>query len=190
MLGTVASPKQVQCMYYTNFDTNITVKYGVVLENWPLSKFCCLGDINSRNELHVLFHAWETNSTRFCRLSDAEFGDWETSRFNAAVAQMSSNTDVYLSTSDTVLLPDLQSSNLVECNSLSISTATTSTDQPPPPAPQHRKRLAAELTGIFSISGEGVTVEKKAHKECSNKGKKHGPRKGTRVATPAAYTPP
>ncbi|KAG2347640.1 hypothetical protein BDR05DRAFT_876288, partial [Suillus weaverae] len=181
---TAASPKQVQHMYYTNFDTNITAKYGVVLKNWPLSKFCCPGDINSHNELCVLFHAWETKSTRFCRLSDAEFKDWETSRFNAAMAQMSDNTNVDPPMNDAVPLPDSQSSDLaIEVNSSSM-LMPTAVDQAPPPAPQCRKWLAAELTGVFSASGEGVVVQKKAHKERSDKGKKCSPRKGTRAATP------
>jgi hypothetical protein len=186
MLETAASPKQVQRMYYTNFDTNITAKYGVVLENWPLSKFCCPGDINSRNELRVLFHAWETDSTRFRRLSDAEFEDWETSRFNAAMGQMSDNTSLDPLTNDTALPPNSQSSNLaMETNSSSTPTPTP-VDQPPPPAPGDRKRPAAELTGVFSISGEGVVIQKKARKERSDKGKRCGPRKGVSATTPAA----
>ncbi|KAG2151619.1 uncharacterized protein EDB93DRAFT_1040169, partial [Suillus bovinus] len=75
-LQAAAAPAHAQRMYYTNFDTNITAKYRVVLEKWPLSKFCCPGDISSRNELHVLYHAWHTNTTCFRRLSDGEFEDW------------------------------------------------------------------------------------------------------------------
>ncbi|KAG1745411.1 uncharacterized protein EDB91DRAFT_1246280 [Suillus paluster] len=116
----------------------------------------------------------------------AEFGDWETSRLDAAMAQMSDNTNIDPSTNNVALLPGSQSSDLAtEANGSSTLTPIP-VDQPPPPAPQHRKRLAAELTGVFSASAEGVVVQKKAHKECSDKGKKRSPRKGTRAATPAA----
>ncbi|KAG1823320.1 hypothetical protein EV424DRAFT_1472053 [Suillus variegatus] len=59
-----AAPAHAQHMYYTNFDTNITAKYRVVLEKWPLSKFCCPGDING------------------------EFEDWENGRFDDRMAEM------------------------------------------------------------------------------------------------------
>ncbi|KAG2360203.1 hypothetical protein BDR07DRAFT_1487320 [Suillus spraguei] len=124
--------------------------------------------------------------------ADAEFRDWETSRFNAAMAQMSDNTNIDPSTNDMALLPGSQSSDLAtEANGSSTLTPIP-VDQPPPPAPQHRKWLAAELTGIFSASGGGVVVQKKACKERSDRDKKHGPRKGTRVATPtvASASPP
>ncbi|KAG2355133.1 hypothetical protein BDR07DRAFT_1381731 [Suillus spraguei] len=42
------------------------------LQELPLSKFCYPGDISSLNELHVLFHAFMMNATKFQRLSDME----------------------------------------------------------------------------------------------------------------------
>ncbi|KAG2366994.1 hypothetical protein BDR07DRAFT_1258103, partial [Suillus spraguei] len=67
---------KISWMYYVNFDNNITSKYCVVCKNWPLSKFCCPGDINSLNELHVLFHSFVTNATKFLKFSDTEFEHW------------------------------------------------------------------------------------------------------------------
>ncbi|KAG1780888.1 hypothetical protein EV702DRAFT_1193716 [Suillus placidus] len=78
-------------MYYVNFDDNITSKYCVVCKNWPLSKFCCPVDISSLNELHVLFHAFMTNATKFQRLSDMEFKQWMEQRFQQALAQSNRN---------------------------------------------------------------------------------------------------
>ncbi|KAG1882120.1 hypothetical protein F4604DRAFT_1991831 [Suillus subluteus] len=58
------------------------------------------------------------------KLSDAEFEDWETSRFNAAMAQMSGNTSVDPLTNDTAPLPNSQSSNTAPLpNSQSSNTA-------------------------------------------------------------------
>ncbi|KAG2361430.1 hypothetical protein BDR07DRAFT_1242232, partial [Suillus spraguei] len=93
IIEAAAAPAQAQCMYYTNFDTNITAKYCMVLEKWPLLKFCCPGDISSRNELCVLYHAWNTNTTCFRRLSDVEFEDWENGRFEDKMADMSRDVD-------------------------------------------------------------------------------------------------
>ncbi|KAG1721553.1 uncharacterized protein EDB91DRAFT_1024695, partial [Suillus paluster] len=42
-----AAPFKVPCMYYQNFDSYITTKFHIILENWPLSKFCAPGDISS-----------------------------------------------------------------------------------------------------------------------------------------------
>ncbi|KAG1871911.1 hypothetical protein C8R48DRAFT_595760, partial [Suillus tomentosus] len=68
-----ATPERVSCMYYHNFDHHITVKYRIIVENWPLTKFCCPGDINSRTETSVLKSAWDSGATRFHKLSDTKF---------------------------------------------------------------------------------------------------------------------
>ncbi|KAG1897856.1 uncharacterized protein F5891DRAFT_956561 [Suillus fuscotomentosus] len=51
---------KISRMYYVNFNDNIISKHHIVLKNWPLSKFCCPGDISSLNELKVLFYAFDT----------------------------------------------------------------------------------------------------------------------------------
>ncbi|KAG1743995.1 uncharacterized protein EDB91DRAFT_1050810, partial [Suillus paluster] len=86
-----ATPLKISQMYYVNFDNNITSKYHVVCKNWPLSKFCCPGDISSLNELRVLFHAFMMNATKFQRLSDMEFQQWMEQHFQQALAQSSRN---------------------------------------------------------------------------------------------------
>jgi hypothetical protein len=75
-------------MFYQNFDTNITAKYGVVIENWPLEKFSSPSDIGSRNEIRVLLQAWESGTTRFRKLSDEELTQWEDAQFQEAMGQM------------------------------------------------------------------------------------------------------
>jgi hypothetical protein len=78
-------------MFYSNFDDNITSKYGVVIENWPLKKFCSPGDISSKPELQVLYHAWKSGSTVFRKMSRTEFEDWEDARFRERLAETVSN---------------------------------------------------------------------------------------------------
>jgi hypothetical protein len=61
-------------MYYKNFDHNIMEKYGVVCRSWPLQKFCSPADLNSQNEVEILYNAWKTGTTSFQRLTKEE---WE-----------------------------------------------------------------------------------------------------------------
>ncbi|KAG2128014.1 hypothetical protein DEU56DRAFT_915618 [Suillus clintonianus] len=91
-LETVAALQKVSRMYYQNFDTNITAQYRIIIENWPLAKFCAPGDISSRNELSVLYRAWESDATRFHHLTDTEFELWKEDRFQAALALQNDTT--------------------------------------------------------------------------------------------------
>lgn len=72
-------------MYYSSFDVNITAKFGVVCEKWPLKTFTSPTEITTRNEVKVLFQAWKTGVTSFCRLSAAEWKQWDEQRFQAAL---------------------------------------------------------------------------------------------------------
>jgi hypothetical protein len=72
-------------MYYTNFDRAITEKYHVILEGWPLEKFCSPSEIASRNEISVLMASFESGATRFRKLSPTEFEKWTEERSNATV---------------------------------------------------------------------------------------------------------
>ncbi|KIJ09437.1 hypothetical protein PAXINDRAFT_157886 [Paxillus involutus ATCC 200175] len=89
--GDAVAPTRVNHMYYVNFNNNITAKYRVVIENWPLPKFCAPRDVSSRNELHVLFHSWQSNTTRFCKLTSKEFEKWKTNHFNRDCEAPASN---------------------------------------------------------------------------------------------------
>ncbi|KAG2071455.1 hypothetical protein BDR04DRAFT_977302, partial [Suillus decipiens] len=71
-----AAPKRVSHMYYHNFDHHITMKHQIIVENWPLTKFCCPGDLNLQTEISVLKTAWDSSATIFCKLTDAEFKEW------------------------------------------------------------------------------------------------------------------
>jgi hypothetical protein len=81
-----AAGMPVPRMYYTNFDHAITEKFHVVLEGWPLEKFCSPSDIQSRTEISVLMKSLESGATRFRKLSSTEFEHWSEKRFNAKAA--------------------------------------------------------------------------------------------------------
>ena len=70
-------------MYYRNFDDSITAKYGVVLEGWPLERFCNPSDIVSRTEISVLRSSFESGAARFRLLTQAELATWFETRFQA-----------------------------------------------------------------------------------------------------------
>ncbi|RDX40950.1 hypothetical protein OH76DRAFT_1301104, partial [Lentinus brumalis] len=62
-------------MFYVNFEEHITLKFGIVLENWPLKRFAAPGSL-SRVELEVLLKAWENKTTFFRQLTDEEWSEW------------------------------------------------------------------------------------------------------------------
>lgn len=63
-------------MIYATFGDSITAKYGVVVEHWPLPKFCPPSDLGTIAEVRVLFNALTHNLTQFRKLSDAEMTAW------------------------------------------------------------------------------------------------------------------
>ncbi|KAI0684135.1 hypothetical protein BC835DRAFT_1249643, partial [Cytidiella melzeri] len=75
-LHEAVAPRSVSKMFYTNFDTHITEKYGVVVVNWPLPQFVAPGSINSWLELQTLYNAWSLGSTHFRCLSPSETETW------------------------------------------------------------------------------------------------------------------
>ncbi|KAG2364322.1 hypothetical protein BDR07DRAFT_1375131 [Suillus spraguei] len=179
-LKTAAAPVQVSRMYYTNFNSIITSMYHVVLENWPLSKFCCPGDINSRNELRVLHHAWNMGTTHFQKLTEAEFEEWESERFQAVLA----NNSNFKCEDDDVptLLPNTETPT-PPLESPTAAPVLLPAPSQPNPATQGTKHSSDVMTVVFATSGEGISIQKKARKEWSDKGRKRGPRKD-RAAAP------
>ncbi|KAI0371592.1 hypothetical protein BV20DRAFT_941838 [Pilatotrama ljubarskyi] len=75
---------EITRMCYVNFDSKITARYGIVIENWPLKKFCAPGEICSRPELETLINAWTNGATCFCSLSDVEWLEWKAKRSGVA----------------------------------------------------------------------------------------------------------
>ncbi|KAI0692611.1 hypothetical protein BC835DRAFT_1247004, partial [Cytidiella melzeri] len=86
-LETAAHPHKVSRMFYSDFHHHITEKYGIIIENWPLSVFTSPGNIGSRIELNTLFNAWESGATRFRRLTPAELIEWERQQSQAHLQQ-------------------------------------------------------------------------------------------------------
>ncbi|PIL36587.1 hypothetical protein GSI_00276 [Ganoderma sinense ZZ0214-1] len=75
-LSAASTRGPINKMYYVNFDQHITVKFGVVLENWPLTKFAAPGSFSAIPLLSLLYNAFDSGTTRFRSLSDEEWLEW------------------------------------------------------------------------------------------------------------------
>ena len=64
-------------MIYKDFEGSITMKFGIVLDNWPTKVFQPPSAM-SHLEAEVSLRSWETGSTRFRALSDDEWRAWLT----------------------------------------------------------------------------------------------------------------
>ncbi|KAG1785413.1 uncharacterized protein HD556DRAFT_1249922 [Suillus plorans] len=166
-----AAPTKVSRMYYQNFDTYITAKLGVIIENWPLQKFCCPGDISSRTELTVLSHAWESNATRFRKLTDSEFNEWDNQRFQAVMDQARAERDAGMEVDG-----EGQENRIEGCDNAppldSVDGVQVSNSLP---CQQQTSTHAVNV--VTMVNGTGVNIPKKTRKERSDKGQKRGPRK-------------
>jgi hypothetical protein len=194
-------------MYYTNFDDNITAKWRVILEGWPLQKFCSPADLSTRNEVQLLLHAWQNGTAHFRRLSEEEWEAWEAARFQAALDEMAGEEDedylaelterdnnnpdgpvagptctMVLSNEPVEVVPQVSDSlQLTDQAPMRSRQLSTQHNNPPPPK---RRKVAPLGTSQFvntltSADGTPITVAKKPRKPRSDKGKTRGPRTRT-----------
>ncbi|KAG1887414.1 uncharacterized protein F5891DRAFT_967291 [Suillus fuscotomentosus] len=181
-----AAPERVSRMYYHNFDHHITAKYRIIVENWPLAKFCCPGDINSQTEISVLKSAWDSGATRFHKLSDTEFEKWEEEYFQAALHNRNENEGEDGGLQNTIPTASTQSS-VPSNDDDSPSTSSLTPDSQSQVAPSHQRTVPiAAINVVTAANGNAMHVPKKARKERSDKGVKCGPRK--RMNAPANDT--
>jgi hypothetical protein len=169
-------------MYYMNFNDKITAKYRMVCNGWPLPKFCSPSDLCSHNEVEVLYHAWKSDTASFRRLSDEEWEKWDQARFQEALSLMANGKEndgsegvgsnpsmpATSSPSKTSVTTDMNAPQQLKAmsNPLGLSKRKA--------APLGDSVVANSLT---SISGDSIVVTKKLCKQCSDAGKKRGPRK-------------
>ena len=165
-------------MYYQNFDDNITAKFGVILQGWPLKEFKNPSGIKSRAELQVLKNSLESGATYFKRLTPSELAEWEETRFQARTEETPTPQPT----------PDIPNRSASDPNPDSPS-------DPSPSAPcgsegplrdndqEPSTRTLADRTndkfvnlGVTAIDGTAVMIYKKARKQRSDKGKKRATR--------------
>ncbi|KAG1792701.1 uncharacterized protein HD556DRAFT_1238935, partial [Suillus plorans] len=175
------APERVSRMHYHNFDQHITMKHHIIVENWPLAKFCCPGDLNSQTEISVLKSAWDSGATRFRKLTDAEFDEWEEECFQAALhdgnrgANGNGNEGEEGELENTIPTASIQSS--IPSNDDGSSPTSSATPDIQSQVAPSRKCTApiAAISVVTTANGNAMHVPKKARKERSDKGVKRGP---------------
>ncbi|KAI0753043.1 hypothetical protein C8Q80DRAFT_1051582, partial [Daedaleopsis nitida] len=80
--GLILSKLQAACkrgeikkMNYTQFDTAITAKHGIIKENWPIPQFISPSNM-MHMEVEITLRAFESGAARFRSLSDEEWREW------------------------------------------------------------------------------------------------------------------
>ena len=69
-------------MAYKNFEADITLQHGIIIEDWPLDRFGPPGSFSSIPTLTTLVTAWTSGMTRFRSLSDEEWTAWRNAWVN------------------------------------------------------------------------------------------------------------
>lgn len=100
-------------MYYVNFDQHITLKFGVVLENWPLTRFAVPGSFSAIPILSLLYNTFESGATCFRSLTNDEWFEWLTA-FKAGQAPPSVTSSAILTVEEENLSAALASEALVD----------------------------------------------------------------------------
>ncbi|KAG1819124.1 uncharacterized protein BJ212DRAFT_1298382 [Suillus subaureus] len=195
------SPFKVLRMYYQNFNRNITQKYHFVLDNWPLSKFIAPSNINSLTELQVLYNAWDSNASCFCKLSDEEYKAWEVKNFTDVLALASTlhdadKEDLIAEGENNAPGPQLLSNSVPKSPAnppLQPSDCDASIAAPEPTQTQKCKVPSETPAGsvVFTMDGAPMQVTKKSRREHTDKGIKHGPckKKGDALAVVSSKGP-
>lgn len=180
---------KVPRMYYTNFDKNITKRYRIIVENWPLKKFISPSDIGTSHELNVLLNAWQSKTTTFRKLEGVEWEEWEREfddRDSEALERVQELRDRRQERQ-----PSLPSHTGSEPNTLNSSDtsppepSTPSSSTSAAPVSVQPQTLTPSITFVnnFSVLGKnGTQVElvSKPRKKRKDAGKPRGSRKKPR----------
>ena len=160
-------------MYYTSFAEHITVRYGIVVVNWPLPKFMNPSSVSTKTELELLWNAWETDTAHFYRMTSQEYEDWYAEYQDSIASGLHSESrgnrlEGEVSRAVEGEAPENQDVGLRS----SMPGATSS------PAPDPSNFVIMNI--VTNANGSAVAVEKRARKVRSDKGK---PRKKKSTAS-------
>ncbi len=183
-------------MFYVNFEEHITLKFGIVLENWPLKRFAAPGSL-SRVELEVLLKAWENKTTFFRQLTDEEWSEWRDAYRDgrAVLPTPMTSASQPLAAASTDSTPSSPASDVPappSITAISSSTLPAASDTNPLPASAHIPPpvpvpvpapvptplpvvSTAPLTFLHAVTnadGSGVTVPTRPRKQRTDKNKK------------------
>ena len=142
-------------MYYTNFDDHITLKFGVVIEGWPLKTFACPGSFSSIPTLTILYNAWLNDVASFRSLSDTEWTAWKKA-YDTGVYPPGVTMAAFAIPADTTT-GENEDANTA---SLTATDATGATEQSDGTAAAHGTSSSASSsagTGVSAVSVDSST---------------------------------
>ncbi|KAI0349370.1 hypothetical protein OH77DRAFT_1415159 [Trametes cingulata] len=189
----------VHKMFYVGFAEQITAKFGVVIENWPLTKFSAPSTLRTRLELNTLLNAWETNTTRFRKLTKPEWERWQKQQQGGTSTAGSASQGAAAGSKDGEVIHAVSLTSFVTPppthTSLTSSTSALATHDPSTGmhAGEHENVqpfMASPTLLMLSVIGQeagavgapGSVVPdmpvSKPHKRRSDHGKSHKKRKG------------
>lgn len=186
-------------MYYHNFDKNITLKYHIVVDNWPLAKFVSPSDIGTSHELSTLFNAWQSNTTMFRKLEGVEWKKWEEEYRNKesrVVPRVEEVGDHRAATpalasdqGDPVPAGDPTAGNQ-STDSSSSSSAQPSSSISNATASIHQQTSGVNFVNTFAVTGENgrqvqvVSKPRKKRKDAGIRRGRRGQRRGSQNDEP------
>jgi len=160
-------------MFYHGFAERITVRYGIVVVNWPLPKFMNPSSLGTKTEAELLWNAWETDTAHFYRMTSQEYTDWYAEYQDSITSGLQSESggnrlEAGPSRAEEGEVPGNQD--------VSAGTSTPVAASSTAPGPSNFVHMNVVTGG----NGTAVGVEKRARKVRSDKGR---PRKKKTAAS-------
>ncbi|KAG6894293.1 hypothetical protein C0992_006687 [Termitomyces sp. T32_za158] len=176
-------------MVYAGFEERFTIPYGVVIDKWPIERFCLPSEL-TRPELDILWSAWSSGTTSFRKMNREEWDKWREDYAKKTVSADSvpvSGASTDAPAADNVSTP-------ADDNSMAMQDQIPSpqdTQQCNTSDPQASGTLPAPLsTSIFiNTSGPGTPLTGvRKRKQRSDAGKKRCPRKNKASSSSSLMT--
>ncbi|KAG6823130.1 hypothetical protein H0H92_011292 [Tricholoma furcatifolium] len=158
-----ATKSPVARMYYSNFESHITAKHGVIIKNWPLTKFCSPSDVQSRIELNILLNAWKSDTCHFYRMTRDEFDAWEVSQAAGDRVGPSSSSNP---------LPMARNDSSDDSSAMPQSITPPHPPDAPPVSAGPAAPFASIANSVSNSAGNVVFVTKRPRKVRKDKGTK------------------
>ncbi len=175
-------------MFYVNFEEHITMRYGIIVKNWPLKRFAAPGSL-SRVELEVLLHAFKNKLTTFRELDDEEWVDWKDA-YRRGLATMfdgdptaSLDEEVQSPATSAAAAPDPGPGPAPTSAAAAPPAPTSAAAAPPAPAPPAAAPLPAAaappaaalgvtlnfINAVTNADGSALIIPKRARKPRAQK---------------------
>lgn len=175
-------------MQYSRFDALITAKFGIVIHMWPINPFCRPHQLKVANDVEVLYQAWRTGQTKFCKQTPAERKEWLTAfhaSHQAIAVEGAGSEDEEENPVPPFDAPFRFDNDIQDVGETAAvvapaeSTKKTSSRKRAAPSPdESADRPAKRTTATIgtNVNGDPMEVVKKARKPRCDKGTKKGPR--------------